>query len=45
MLILEGMDLSRALSGKILLPNSKSNISISIPKEFQAADSELEVIF
>lgn len=44
-LILEGMDLSRALSGKILLPNSKSNISISIPKEFQAADSELEVIF
>ncbi|MCK8135405.1 DUF916 domain-containing protein [Pseudoalteromonas sp. 2CM28B] len=44
-LTLEGMDLSRALSGKILLPNSKSNISISIPKEFQAADSELEVIF
>lgn len=44
-LTLEGMELSKALSGKILLPNSKSNIAISIPKEFQADDSQLEVVF
>lgn len=42
-LLLEGNDLSRALTGKLLLPNSTRTVYIKIPSEFNASDSKLAV--
>ncbi len=44
-LVLEGEILSKALSGKLLLPNSSREVSIKIPTRFNAEQSELEVLF
>ncbi|MBB1406362.1 molecular chaperone [Pseudoalteromonas sp. K222D] len=44
-LVLEGEDLSKALSGKLLLPNSSREVTIKIPAQFNAEQSELEVLF
>mgnify|MGYP003624258232 CR=1 FL=1 len=44
-LVLEGKELSEALSGKLLLPNSRREISIVLPEKFKADTSTLEVIF
>ncbi|MGB3385138.1 MAG: molecular chaperone [Marinomonas sp.] len=42
--VLEGKELSQSLSGKIMLPNSKSTVRIRIPSEFNASDSDLKVV-
>ncbi|MBH0074462.1 molecular chaperone [Pseudoalteromonas sp. SWYJ118] len=44
-LLLEGAELSKALTGKILLPKSSREVSIKIPTKFNAASSDLEVNF
>ncbi|WP_369922514.1 molecular chaperone [Marinomonas polaris] len=41
---LEGQDLSRALDGKFLLPNSSRKVFIKIPSKFNAKKSDLEVV-
>lgn len=43
-MVIEGQDLSKALSGKLLLPNSSREVSIKIPSEFNADKSELDVV-
>ncbi|MBB1370316.1 MULTISPECIES: fimbria/pilus periplasmic chaperone [Pseudoalteromonas] len=43
--VLEGESLSKALSGKLLLPNSSREVTIKIPAQFNAEQSELEVLF
>lgn len=42
--ILEGRALSEALSGKLLLPNSKIEVSLTLPESFDAESSTLDVI-
>jgi len=44
-LLLEGPELSKALTGKILLPKSSREVSIKIPTQFKAENSDLEVNF
>jgi P pilus assembly chaperone PapD len=44
-LLLEGAELSKALTGKILLPKSSREVSIKIPTRFNAENSDLEVNF
>jgi fimbrial chaperone protein len=44
-LTLEGESLSKALNGKLLLPNSSREVSIKVPPQFNAEQSELEVLF
>jgi P pilus assembly chaperone PapD len=41
--VLEGKELSQSLSGKIMLPNSKSTVLVRVPSQFNASDSDLEV--
>jgi len=43
--VLEGESLSKALSGKLILPNSSREVTIKIPAKFNAEQSELEVLF
>jgi len=42
-LILEGSALSKALSGKILLPHSSREVTIKVPAKFNVAETDLKI--
>lgn len=42
---LEGPELSKALAGKLILPHSSREVLISVPTEFNAESSNLQVLF
>ena len=44
-LLLEGEELSKALSGKLLLPHSEREVTIKEPAKFSPQNSQLEVLF
>lgn len=43
-MVLDGEALNKALTGKLLLPNSNCEVTIKVPSQFNADNSELEVV-
>ncbi|NHH88356.1 molecular chaperone [Pseudoalteromonas sp. MB47] len=43
--LLEGPELSKALTGKLVLPHSSREVLINVPAEFNADSSNLQVLF
>jgi len=43
-MVLDGEALNKALTGKLLLPNSSCEVTIKVPSQFNADNSELEVV-